>query len=201
MEKSFQSPSSPGELGTPRQCLGSNWCRSPGLTEAEDSNFKVRALWLESNGIKVSNENLYEQVRLHSTGILIMDSRGIYDASARNISSLHGGYELTLAVQEALRINTTFRWVNGLAQVADVLTNFGEWKVFLQLLSRGQCWKLIHDDQFTAGRRIKKQELERQIRETEDSFIRQVAAMAKANHWPWEEHEGPHEPRVLGMRV
>ena len=133
-----------------------------------------------------------------------MDSRGIFDASTRNISSLHGlrssraGYELTLAVQEALRVNTTFRWVNGLAQLADVLTKFGERKVFLQLLSRGQCWKLVHDDQFTAGRRIKKQELEKQIRETEDSFVRQVAAMAKANHWPWEEQDSLQEPRSVG---
>ena len=84
---------------TPRQCLGSNGAEVQALTEAEDANFKVRALWLEINGIKISKESLYDQVKLHTSGILIMDSRGIFDASTRKISSLHGlrssraGYE------------------------------------------------------------------------------------------------------------
>ncbi|CAJ1436490.1 unnamed protein product, partial [Effrenium voratum] len=51
---------------------------------------------------------------------LLFPAGGIYDSATRNISSLHGlrsgraGYELTLAVSHALKINT--------AQLADCLT-------------------------------------------------------------------------------
>ena len=76
-------------------------------------------------------------------GIIVMDTRGIFDAMTRNVSSLHGlrssraGYELTLGVQQALKIKTGFRWVNGLAMLAD-LTKFSERKIFLQFLAEGQ---------------------------------------------------------------
>ena len=53
-------------------------------------------------------------------GALVMDSRGIFNAMTRNLSSLHGlrdsrgGYELTIAVNSALKARTQLRWVNGL---------------------------------------------------------------------------------------
>ena len=80
----------------------------------------------------------------NTMGIIVMDTRGIFDAMTRNVSSLHGlrssraGYELTLGVQQALKIKTGFRWVNGLAMLADCLTKSSERKIFLQFLAEGQ---------------------------------------------------------------
>ena len=82
-------------------------------------------------------------IRDLTCGVLIMDTRGIFDATTRNVSSLHGlrssraGYELTMSVQLARKIGTIFRWVNGLAMLGDCPTKFGERKVFLSIVGTG----------------------------------------------------------------
>ena len=70
--------------------------------------------------------------------------------------------------------------MNGLAQLADSLTKRNDQKVILQLLSSGQRWRLIHDPKFVSGRRMKKQETLRKIREQEVMFVDAVAKMAEA---------------------
>ena len=176
---------------TPRQCLGSNGAEVQSITEGEDSNFKLRAMWTEIHGVPLARGNIYQQVRDHVAGALVMDTRGIYDAMVRNISSLHGlrssraGYELTLAVQQALQLRTSLRWVNGLAQLADCLTKAAERKVFLQFLSQRQQWRLIHDEKFVAGKKLKKRELEEAIKRQE-FFVQTLESWAVANKWPWE---------------
>jgi hypothetical protein len=124
-----------------------------------------------------------------------MDTRGIFDATTRNVSSLHGlrssraGYELTMSVQLARKIGTIFRWVNGLAMLGDCLTKFGERKVFLQFLARGQSWRLIHDKEFTAGRKLKKREFEKAAKDLETFFVSEVGKLARANKWLWQDEE------------
>ena len=109
-----------------------------------------------------------------------MDSKGIYDASTRNLSSLHGlrdsraGYELTLAVIQAQKAGTLFRWVCGLAQLADTLTKYNDRKALLQFFAQKQFWKLVHDETFTAGRKVHKKALERKLREDQDFFVAAV---------------------------
>ena len=176
---------------TPRQCLGSNGAEVQATTEGEDITFKVRAMWAELHGVQLRRATLYEQVRDAVQGAIVMDSRGIFDAMSRNISSLHGlrssrsGYELMLSVQQAVKVSTAFRWVNGLAQLADCLTKSNERKMFLQFLVQGQTWRLVHDDTFTAGKKLRKQELERSLQKREEWFIGEVRKLAKANKWPW----------------
>ena len=106
-----------------------------------------------------------------------MDSRGVFDAATRNVSALHGlrssraGYELTLSVNQARSIQTNFRWVNGLSQLADPLTKSNSRKVLLHMMSMGQRWRLVHDEKFTAGKKIRKQEMLKRIRDMEDQFF------------------------------
>ena len=127
----------------------------------------------------------------------LMDSRGVHDATTRrfSVSALHGlrsthaGYELTLRVQ------TEMRWVTGNAQVAGSLTKRNDGKVILQVLSSGQRWRLVYDPKFVPGRRMKKHERLRQIREQEALFVEEVAKMAEACRWPWLNQE---EPRNKG---
>ena len=135
---------------TPRQCLGSNGAEVQAVTEAEDVTFKVRAMWSDMHGEKLTKQNLYEKVRQGIGGALVVDTRQI------------------------IQVMTKFRWVNGLAQLADCLTKAGERRVFLQFMARGQSWRIIHDEQFTAGRKLKKRQLEQAAKEAESLFIEQL---------------------------
>ena len=187
---------------TPRQCLGSNGAETQAITEGEDSNFRVRAMLAEMFGHTFTDKvDLYVKLKRLTHGAIVMDSRGVYDAMVRNMSSLHGlrstraGYELTLAVRQALDIGTQLRWVNGNAQLADPLTKRNERKTLLQLLMNHQRWRLVHDEKFVSGRKLKKQEMLKKIREQEALFVAAVAEMAEAERWPWSSQE---EPRSMG---
>ena len=186
---------------TPRQCLGSNGAEVQAITEGEDITFKLRAMWTEIHGVQLTRESLYEEVKNGTKGALVMDTRGIYDAMTTNISSLHGlrssraGYELTLAVQQACHIQTILRWVNGLAQLGDCLTKFGERKVFLQFMANGQAWRLVHDEKFVAGRKVRKKELEAAVKEMENLFLSKLKLLAQQNRWPWDHTD---EARSMG---
>ena len=187
---------------TPRQCLGSNGAETQAITEGEDTTFRVRAMLAELFGHSFKDKDeLYVKIRELTSGAIVMDSRGVYDAATRNMSALHGlrstraGYELTLAVQQAKQIGTQLRWVNGLAQLADSLTKRGDRKAILQLLMSYQRWRLVHDEKFTAGRKVKKAEMLKAIREQEAMFIDAIGKLARAAKWPWCDQE---EPRNMG---
>ena len=188
---------------TPRQCLGSNGAEVQSITEGEDVCFRFRALLAEINGREIPRNGIHEMVKECTHGALVMDSKGIYDAMVRNLSSLHGlrsgrgGYELAIAVQQSKQIQTSLRWVNGDMQLGDSLTKFGSRKVMLRFLSGNQNWKLVHDPEFVAGKKIKKRELEQKLKDSEDQFVALVAEMARRNRWPWDD-EVSKELRSMG---
>ena len=179
---------------TPRQCLGSNGAEVQSITIGEDQNYHIRLLLAELSGEEVRRDRLHEIVK-KIPGALVMDSRGIYDAMTRNLSALHGlrdsrsGYELTLAVNQALRAETQLRWVNGLAQIGDSLTKHGARKVLLQFFSQKQFWRLVHDPKFEAGRKVHKKEMERRLKEAQALFVNAIKKLADECNWPWS--EGP----------
>ena len=185
---------------TPRQCLGSNGAEVQALTIGEDQNFQIRGLLLEFSGVTLDRNRLHEQVA-QVPGVLIMDSKGIFDAATRNLSALHGlresraGYELTLAVLQAVKAGTVMRWVCGLAQLADSLTK-ADRKTFLQFLSQKQHWRLVDDETFTAGKKLGKRKLEQMMRERESLFVAWVKTQAETNGWPWltDEEEVQYTP-------
>ena len=186
---------------TPRQCLGSNGAEVQAITVGEDITFKIRAMWTELHGVQLHRATIYDQVRDGVQGGIVMDSRGIFDPMTGNISSLHAlrssreGYELTLSVQQALRVMTKMRWVNGLAMlVADCLRKTSERKIFLQFLARGQAWRLIHDESFTAGKKLRKREVIQAMKDKEAHFIAEAEKIAKFNCWPW---HSAVEPRSM----
>ena len=177
---------------TPRQVLGSNGAEIQGITEGEDNTFKIRAMWAELHGVVLERHSMYHQVRDCTTGAIVMDSRGIFDAMSRNVSALHGlrsaraGYELSISVQQALQISTALRWVNGLAQLADCLTKGNERRSFLQFLAAGQKWRLVDDEKFTAGRKLKKKALQEAIRHQQEFFVKVLEGWSSENKWCWE---------------
>ena len=124
-----------------------------------------------------------------------MDSRGIFDTMTRNISALHGlrssraGYELTVAVRQALETDTILRWVAGTEMIADALTKTSARKVFLQLLSQRQEWRLVYDPGFTAGRKLNKREHEKRSQEMAANFLRGLQHFAEQQALPWVQEE------------
>lgn len=89
---------------------------------------------------------------------------------------------------------TQFRWVCGLAQLADTLTKYNDRKPLLQFLSQRQFWKLVRDETFTAGRKMQKKTLERKLREDQEYFVAAVKDMADKSGWPWIEDDGQYHP-------
>ena len=120
-----------------------------------------------------------------------MDTRGIFDAMTRNVSSLHGlrssraGYELTLGVQQALKIKTGFRWVNGLAMLADCLTKFSDFCSFWPKDRNGELYMIRSSQQ----KKLRKRELEQATRQMEQLFVDSVQEMAYASRWPWNDQQ------------
>ena len=175
----------------PRQCLGSNGAEAQSITIGEDQNYQIRAMMAEFGGLEMKRAELHSTVR-RVPGALVMDSRGIYDAMTRNLSALHGlrdsraGYELTLAVNQALKAGTELRWVNGLAQLGDSLTKSGARKTILQFLSQRQHWRLTHDDKFEAGRKVHKKIMEQRLREAQNLFVEKLRGLAEKFNWPWD---------------
>ena len=172
------------------------------MEEWQDATTMLRLQWgrgakhHDRGGPELPDQSLDGRVRkraeLHETvkrvpGALVMDSRGIYDAMTRNLSALHGlrdsraGYELTLAVNQALKAKTELRWVNGLAQLGDSLTKSGARKTILQFLSQRQHWRLTHDDKFEAGRKVHKKIMEQRLREAQNLFVEKLT---ERFNWP-----------------
>ena len=179
---------------TPRQCLGSNGAEVQAITLGEDQNHAVRMLLAELGGVELRRGDLHLAVQ-EVAGALVMDSKGIFDAMTRNMSSLHGlrdsraGYELTLAVFQAVKAKTQLRWVNGNAQLGDALTKFGARKILLHFFAQRQHWRLIHDPKFEAGKKVHKRILEQKIKEMEGqeaAFVCQLKKLASKRNWPWD---------------
>ncbi|CAL1130588.1 unnamed protein product [Cladocopium goreaui] len=185
---------------TPRQCLGSNGAEIQAITEGEDMTFKIRGFLIDVYGIEFNRRNLYEQVKRFTSGAVVMDSRGVFDAATRNVSALHGlrssraGYELALSIIQARSIDTKFRWVNGMVQLADTLTKSNSRKVLLHMMSLGQVWSVIFDEKFTAGKKIRKQEMLRKMRQMELDFFSAIDRLAKEQRWP----RYDEDPRSMG---
>ena len=176
----------------------SSSCRSP-MEKRQNQNYQIRGLLLEFTGVRLERNSMHEQVS-KVPGALMMDSRGIYDAATRNVSALHGlresraGYELTIAVINAVKAKTSLRWVCGLAQLADSLTKANDRKTFLQFLAQKQYWRLVDDETFTAGRKVNKRRLEQKAAEKEELFISWVQTQAAKHGWPWLDEPVQYHP-------
>ena len=129
----------------------------------------ARTWWCEIHGGTIGRHGIESEIAKHTYGGLVTDSRGVYDEMTRNLSSLHGlrssraGLELTIAVQQALRLGTQLRRVNGMAMLADGMTKANAKKFFLNFLLNRQCWSVVHDENFTAGRKVHKAILPRNL--------------------------------------
>ena len=69
----------------PRESLGSNGSDVQAITIGEDLVFLMRAMWMEIHGVLPIRGEISQQVKDNTHGVLVMDSRGIYDAMVRHL--------------------------------------------------------------------------------------------------------------------
>eukprot|EP00969_Alexandrium_andersonii_P086447 3810829-Alexandrium_andersonii.AAC.1 len=93
-------------------------------------------------------------------GMLVTDSRGIFDASLRSESPQKGlrsakaGTELEDAIQELRATSGELRWVHGGAMLADSLTKKGyPARGTMELFLKVHRWRLKHDEKYESQRK------------------------------------------------
>ena len=66
----------------------------------------------------------------------------------------------------------------------------------MRFLAQGQLWRLVHDEKFEAGKKMRKRELEASMKRQE-FFLGVLESWAKSNRWPWDLNLC-QEPRSMG---
>ena len=92
--------------------------------------------------------------------VLMLDSRGVYDALARSESACLGlkdkrsGLEALSLKRSLVETKCGLRWTHSAAQLADCMTKGNEeaQKPFELLKRRGWKWRLVYDPSFTSAR-------------------------------------------------
>ena len=135
----------PGQLRQP-------WSGSPGGHGRGGRGLPCARHVLEIRGGIVNRSSWESEVSTKTVSGLVTDSKGIYDATTLNVSILHGlrssraGFDLTATGQQAMKLLTQLRWVNGVAQLADAVTKSAPSakKGILEFFRRGQARSVVH---------------------------------------------------------
>lgn len=95
-------------------------------------------------------------------GVLISDSKNLYDRLSSTIWTLSGAEKRSdiepLCLNEALEENHVhLRWVNRESQLANRLTKLDEPQQVLMFNDRNGRWRIVYDEGLVSGRRRKQQ--------------------------------------------
>ena len=144
-------------LQTPRKIAGS---KTQALAFADESIWLARLAWSEMHGAPMRRWHLDEAVR-QAEGMLITDSRGIFDALTRSESpqlrlrSSRTGEE-TRGIKEQCAVNARIHWVNTLTMLADSLTKPGyPARAVMESFLVKKRWRCTFDPTFESGKRRK----------------------------------------------
>ncbi|CAK0897474.1 unnamed protein product [Prorocentrum cordatum] len=143
----------------PRKIWGSNNNETQSTAFGDEKLWLSRLMWAELDGVEPTRWKLDDTVKT-VPGMLITDSRGIYDAILKSESPQLGmrrfrsGEEARGIKEQILRTDVSFRWVNGLAMLTDSLTKpeYPARHVMEEFLTT-QRWKCTFDEMFQSGRR------------------------------------------------
>ena len=130
-------------------------------SEAEEELMLVRMQWKEMLGYDVNLRNPGTEIR-SIPGILVTDAKSLYDVLHKeDLNSAAGGLQEKYSALELLSLcervrdgQTSVRWVNSDAQIADSLTKPTKPGALHQLLQTGR-WRLVYDPEFTSAKRLK----------------------------------------------
>ena len=103
----------------------------------------------------------WQEAAAQIPSVLVLDSRGVYDALARSESACLGlkdkrsGLEALSLKRSLVETRCGLRWTHSAAQLADCMTKGSEeaQKPFELLKRRGWKWRLVYDPSFTSARK------------------------------------------------
>ena len=103
----------------------------------------------------------WQEAAAQIPSVLVLDSRGVYDALARSESACLGlkdkrsGLEALSLKRSLVETRCGLRWTHSAAQLADCMTKGSEeaQKPFELLKRRGWKWRLVCDPSFTSARK------------------------------------------------
>jgi hypothetical protein len=142
-------------------------CRSSGAAEtrasvdAEDELYAVRMQWSEYLGHPVNLRNIDELIS-KTPGIVITDSRNVYDKLKHTVLTLKGAEKRTdieaLCLKDAMNTcNLEICWVNGDTQLANGLTKGSEPQQIELFIKLNFRWKIVYDPEMQSCRKRRSQ--------------------------------------------
>lgn len=120
--------------------------------DGEDELAYLRIFWSELKGKKIDTRRV-DQSASNTKGLLVSDSRNVYDRVTRATPTVKGAERRAAIEALSLRNNltngqTSIHWVNGGAQLANPLTKPQEKGQFWLFVSMGFRWRIVHDERF-----------------------------------------------------
>jgi hypothetical protein len=146
-----------------RKVVGTNGAEAQAVYEGEDKGWKCRILWANLNGVQLLRGEQNQTAALMKS-LLIMDSKGFFDACTRQESAQLGmksakdGVE-ALAVHDATQpeTNCTPTWCPGDLNLADMLTkDSAESRKVSALYQARKTWIIRFDKDFVSARKQQK---------------------------------------------
>ena len=144
-----------------RVCRSSLAAETQALAEAEQELMFVRIQWREILGDEVILRDPAETAK-KVRGVLVTDAKALYDAVQQgdlpsfSMKEKYSALELLLLTQNLEKQQTTLRWVNSSQQLADGLTKPSAQDALRAFLAGGQQWNILHDETFTAAKKVQK---------------------------------------------
>ena len=142
-----------------RTCRSSGAAETHAAIDAEDELFAIRFQVQEFLGRPISLWKCNDAV-MDVDGVLISDSKNLYDRLAQTVLTLKGAEKRTdiesLCLKESMiATGLKIRWVNGDSQLANSLTKENEPHQLFEYFRRNGYWRIVHDPQLLSGRKRK----------------------------------------------
>ena len=145
----------------PRKIAGSNNGETQALAFADESFWLIQLAWSEMHGVSMRGCHLDETVR-QVGGMLMTDSRGIFDALTRSESpqlrlrSSRTGEEARGIKEQCAVSDARIHWVNTSTMLADSLTKTGyPARAVMESFLVKKRWRCTFDPTFESGKRRK----------------------------------------------
>ena len=145
----------------PRKIAGSNNGETHALAFADESLWLARLAWSEMHGASMPRWHLDETVR-QVGGMLITDSRGIFDALTRNeppqlrLRSSRTAVEARGIKEQCAVSDARIHWVNTSTMLADNMTKIGyPARAVMESFLVKKRWRCTLDPTFESGKRRK----------------------------------------------
>lgn len=142
-----------------RVCRSSASAETRAAVDGDDQMYALRFQLGEFMGHYANTWNTDETAN-HTMGILISDSKNLFDRLSQTMLTLKGAEKRSdlesLCLKEStLFNNTVLRWVNGDSQLGNSLTKSTEPQQLLLFFARNGRWRIVYDQSILSGKKRK----------------------------------------------